>query len=238
MRISGGIEMLELKWGGMTFCPTIIFDKEQWVLVDTGMPGTAPAILELVIQAGIGQQYLSTILLTHNDIDHIGGLPTFKAKYPQLVVYAHDKDKAIINGKQPMVKVPLERLAGLLGSLPEKTRSEFESTFIKPKGHNVNRSMADGETLPFAGGIMVIHTPGHTPGHVCLYHVPSKTLIAGDALVIENGELRGPIEALTPDMRTAIQSLKKLKMYDIETVICYHGGQLRGNVNRRIAALT
>ncbi|MZQ83008.1 MBL fold metallo-hydrolase [Paenibacillus sp. 5J-6] len=238
MRIAEGIEMLELKWGSMTFCPTVFFDKEQWLLVDTGMPGSAPAILELVKRAGIGQQHLSTILLTHNDIDHIGGLPTFIAKYPRLVVYTHEKDKAIINGNQPMVKVPLERLAGLLGALPEQARSEFESTFIKPKSENVKRTLADGETLPFAGGITVIHTPGHTPGHVCLYHVPSKTLIAGDAMVIENGELRGPIEALTPDMRTAIQSLKKFKKYDIETVICYHGGQLRGNVNRRIAALT
>ncbi|NBD27994.1 MBL fold metallo-hydrolase [Paenibacillus glycinis] len=238
MRIAAGIEMLELHWGSMTFCPTVLFDHEQWVLVDTGMPGSAPAILELVKHADIGQLHLSAILLTHNDIDHIGSLPTFKANHPQLNIYAHEADKAVIDGKQPMVKVPLARLAGLLGALPEKTRIEFEAAFVKPTKENVTRTMADGETLPFAGGIKVIHTPGHTPGHVCLYHVSSKTLIAGDAMVIENGKLFGPREALTPDMTTALQSLKKFKAYDIETVICFHGGQLQGYVNERIAALT
>lgn len=238
MRIADGIAMLELNLGPMTICPTILFDNKEWMLVDTGMPGTAPAILELAKQAGIGEQRLTTVLLTHQDIDHIGGLPSFKADNPGLVVYAHEDDKAVIDGQQPMIKVSPERLAGLLGALPEAVRSQFEAAFIKPAGTNVDRTMADGEILSFAGGLTVIHTPGHTPGHVCLYHQPSKTLIAGDAMVVENGELKGPREAVTPDMAAALESLKKLKNYDIETVICYHGGQLKGNVSRQIAALT
>ncbi|BFT72677.1 MBL fold metallo-hydrolase [Paenibacillus sp. P36] len=237
MRIADGIEMLELNWGMMTICPTVLFDKQESILIDTGMPGSAPAILELIQRAGIKQR-LSTILLTHQDIDHIGGLPTFIADNPGLLVYAHEKDQAVINGKQPMLKIPLERLFGLLATLPKKIQSDFEAAYVKPTSANVNRTLVDGETLPFAGGIKVIHTPGHTPGHVCFYHQPSKTLIAGDAMVIENGELKGPIVALTPNLRAALQSLKKLNMYDIETVICYHGGRLRGNMNERIAALT
>ncbi|MDU0200995.1 MBL fold metallo-hydrolase [Paenibacillus sp. MAH-36] len=221
----------------MTICPTVLFDIKESILIDTGMPGSAPGILELIQRAGIRQR-LSTILLTHQDIDHIGGLPTFKADIPGLLVYAHEKDQAVINGKQPMVKVQLERLAGLLATLPKKTQSDFKAAFVKPTSANVNRIKVDGETLPFAGGIKMIHTPGHTPGHVCFYHLPSKTLVAGDAMVIENGELKGPVEALTPDLRTALQSLKKFKMYDIENVICYHGGRLRGNIRERIAALT
>ena len=46
----------------------------------------------------------------------------------------------------------------------------------------VDRIVEDGEELPFCGGITVIHTPGHTPGHICLYIGQNKTLIAGDAL--------------------------------------------------------
>ncbi|WP_336790908.1 MBL fold metallo-hydrolase [Paenibacillus sp. MMO-177] len=238
MRIAEGIEMLELDLGPMTICPTVLFDKEEWVLVDTGMPGSAPTIIELAKQAGIGEQKLNTILLTHQDIDHIGGLPGFKADNPELVVYAHEDDRAVIDGKKPMLKASPERLAALLGALPEAARSQFEATFINPTGANVDRTMTDGENLPFGGGITVIHTPGHTPGHVSLYHQPSKTLIAGDAMVVANGELNGPREAVTPDMATALQSLKKLKDFDIETVICYHGGVFKGDVQGRIAALT
>lgn len=238
MRIADGIEMLELDLGPMTVWPTVLFDKDEWVLVDTGMPGSASTIIELAKLAGIVEQKLNTILLTHQDLDHIGGLPGFKADNPELVIYAHEDDRAVIDGKKPMLKASPERIAALLGALPEVARSQFEATFIHPTGANVDRTMADGENLPFGGGVTVIHTPGHTPGHVSLYHQSSKTLIAGDAMVVDNGELKGPREAVTPDMASALQSLKKLKDFDIETVICYHGGVFKGDVQGRIAALT
>jgi glyoxylase-like metal-dependent hydrolase (beta-lactamase superfamily II) len=238
MRIADGIEMLELNFGPMTICPTILWDKDEWVLIDTGMPGTAPVIIELAKQAGIGEKPLSTIILTHQDIDHIGGLPAFAAENPAPVVYAHEGDKAVINGKQPMLKATPERIAGLLQALPELARSQFEAMFLQPTSENVDRTLADGEELPFGGGLTVIHTPGHTPGHVSLYHKPSKTLIAADAMVVENGELKGPREAVTPDLALAHQSLKKFRDFDIENIICYHGGLLQGDGNKHIASLT
>jgi len=87
------------------------------------------------------------------------------------------------------------------------------------------------------GGLTVIHTPGHTPGHVSLYHQASKTLIAGDALVIHNGELQPSSPYSTVNMVQALQSLEKFTPFDIETVICYHGGLMRGDINKKIAEL-
>jgi glyoxylase-like metal-dependent hydrolase (beta-lactamase superfamily II) len=63
-------------------------------------------------------------------------------------------------------------------------------------------------------------------------------LITGDALNVSDGLLAGPNPAYTPDVATALASLKKLAAYDIETVICYHGGVYRGDANRRIAVLS
>ncbi len=235
MKIADGIAMLELDLGRMVLCPTVLFNQDTWILVDTGMPGNAPAIIELAKQEGIGNQKLDTILLTHQDIDHIGGLPAFIGNP---VVYAHEDDKEVINGKQPLLKVPAERMTRLLASMSVELRSQFEAAFIHPTRANVDRTMEDGETLPFAGGVKVIHTPGHTPGHVSLYHMASKTLIAGDSMVIKDGELRVPREEVTPNMKQALQSLKKYKDFDIANVICYHGGLLQGDINSMIAALT
>ncbi|WP_317618381.1 MBL fold metallo-hydrolase [Paenibacillus sp. PL91] len=117
-------------------------------------------------------------------------------------------------------------------------RIQFENIFVRPSKPNVTRLLADGETLPIGGGLTVIHTPGHTPGHISLYHQASKTLIAGDALVIQNGELQGSSPYSTVNMEQALRSLEKFKPFDIEAVICYHGGLLRGNINKRIADLT
>ncbi|MDU0200595.1 MBL fold metallo-hydrolase [Paenibacillus sp. MAH-36] len=239
MRIAEGIDMLSLNLGPMTIHPTILYDKESWVLIDTGMPGSAPAIRELAKQAGVLNVPLRSIILTHQDIDHVGGLPEFLAAEDESpIVYAHEDDKDVINGEKPMIKVSPERLTALLAQLPEVIRNQFEQTFLYPSHPNVESTIADGETLPIAGGLTVIHTPGHTPGHVCLYHHASKTLIAGDAIVVENGELMGPRAAVTPDMEEALRSLKKLLAFDIVNVICYHGGYFQGEVNKRIAELT
>ncbi|MGZ4164245.1 MAG: MBL fold metallo-hydrolase, partial [Tumebacillaceae bacterium] len=101
----------------------------------------------------------------------------------------------------------------------------------------VDRTVVDGEELPYCGGIIVINTPGHTPGHISLYHKASKTLIAGDALIVEDGQFKISDPRYTFDVEESIRSAKKLTAYDIETVICYHGGIYRENVNQRIAEL-
>ena len=101
----------------------------------------------------------------------------------------------------------------------------------------VDRTLTDGERLPYCGGIVAIYTPGHTPGHISLYLEPSKVLVAGDALNTSDGRLFGPNPPLTPDIGQATDSLKQLACYDIETVVCYHGGPYSGDANTRIAEL-
>jgi len=83
----------------------------------------------------------------------------------------------------------------------------------------------------------VVLTPGHTPGHLSLYVKQPKVLIAGDALNVEEGKLIGPRPQFTADLAAARGSVEKLARYDIETVICYHGGIYSADANRRIAEI-
>jgi len=129
------------------------------------------------------------------------------------------------------------RLSKRLVSLSEEQRQQAEALFANPPKASVDTAVADGEILPYCGGITVIFTPGHTPGHICLYLNKSKILVTGDALVAADGELRGPNPGATYDMDAALKSLKKLTRYDIETVVCYHGGVYRDNPNKRLAEL-
>jgi glyoxylase-like metal-dependent hydrolase (beta-lactamase superfamily II) len=101
----------------------------------------------------------------------------------------------------------------------------------------VDTTVGDGQELPCCGGIVVIHTPGHTPGHICLYLKQNKVLIAGDALNIVDGSLAGPNPQFSKDMDSAKASLKKLTGYHILTVVSYHGGAYSENVNLRIGEL-
>lgn len=102
---------------------------------------------------------------------------------------------------------------------------------------DVDKTLIDGEELPYCGGITVVYTPGHTPGHICLYFKQSKILIAGDILSVKEGLLVKADQDINFDNELNIKSIKKLMNYDIETVICYHGGIYKGDIKNRIAEL-
>lgn len=239
MKIAEGLEMLQLTFEigprKLVINPMVVYDDQTCTLIDTAMPGCYDTIQSLIAEAGLPADGPHAVILTHQDIDHVGSLPHFLAEAKQpLDVYAHADDKPYIDGVLPLIKMQPQMRDGILQSLPEKERNEFVQAFSPETGANVNHVAADGDVLPFGGGLQVIHTPGHTPGHICLYHLVSKTLIAGDALVVENGELQGPNPHATPDMEEALRSLKRLMALPIETVVCYHGGIYKGDVKKRL----
>ncbi|WP_235822104.1 MBL fold metallo-hydrolase [Gottfriedia luciferensis] len=242
MKIAKGIETIELEMNFMgnksIIHPTLIWDENEVILFDTGMPGQTGVIREAIEKSGLEFSKLSKVILTHQDIDHIGSLADIlKNSTHKIEVLAHNEDKPYIEGEKPLIKMNSERIAKMIESVPEDQRQNLKAIFTTPLNAKVDTTISDEEVLPFAGGITVIFTPGHTPGHVGLYHHPSKTLIAGDAIVAENGVIMGPRATATPDMETALQSIKKFTNYDIETVICYHGGVINKNVNEQLLAL-
>lgn len=242
MRIADGVEILELHKMFMeekhVIYPTVIWDRDSAVLVDAGFPGQLDLFRESMHQAGIPMERLNKIILTHQDIDHIGSLPAIiqESRHP-IQVMASEQEKPYIQGEKTLIK--FEAIAKM-ASMPEAASKEwqvFRPIIENPPKARVDHTVVDGEELPDEGGLVVIETPGHTPGHISLYHKPSKTLIAGDALFVVEGELVGPDPQLTVDMEMAKKSVQKLSRYDIETVICYHGGVYHGDANLRIAEL-
>ncbi|MEE6452325.1 MBL fold metallo-hydrolase [Gottfriedia acidiceleris] len=242
MKIAKGIETIELE---MNFTgqiniinPTILWDEQEVILVDTGIPGQTEEIREAIEKSGLEFNKLSKIILTHQDIDHIGSLAELlKTADQEIEVLAHKEDKPYIEGDKALIKVNPERIAKMIESVPEEIGKKIKAIYDTSLNAKVNSTLTDEEVLPYAGGITVIYTPGHTPGHICLYHQQSKTLIAGDAVVAADGVIMGPNPNATPDMETALMSIKKLTKYDIETIICYHGGIVNENVNEQLLAL-
>lgn len=246
MLIAKGIEILEVSANMMgrieTIHPTLIWDTDNTILVDTGYPGQMPILRQEVEKAGVVFNELNIVIITHQDLDHIGSLPTILSGAPHdIEVLANEVEKSYIQGEQRILKITPESIDQAMNSLPtnvpDEWRKAFKQTLENPPKSKVDRTIADGEELPYCGGIIIINTPGHTPGHISLYHKQSKTLIAADAMIVENGVLLGPDPQFCLDANLAIKSLKKFTQYDIETVICYHGGLYKDNINQRIAEL-
>ncbi|KOR90152.1 MBL fold metallo-hydrolase [Paenibacillus solani] len=246
MIIGKGIAMLEISAAMMGKMETIhltsIWDHQERVLLDAGYPGQLKLIEEHLLSCGFSASDITKIIITHHDLDHIGSLPdVIQNSRHTPEVFASEKEKPCIEGEQRNVKLSPESITLALASLPDSVPPQWKSAFKHILEHlptaRVNSILSDGEELPFGGGIIVIHTPGHTPGHTSLYHIPSKTLIAGDALNVEEGRLVGPNPATTYDLALAQSSLQKLTQYDIQNVICYHGGLFTDNPNQRIREL-
>ena len=245
MRIADGVEMLEIsmRMGNeeRIFYPTLLWDENNVILVDTGFPGAFKYIKDAIIKADIDYKRLDKIIITHQDIDHIGGLPEIlNDSDHKILVLSHEDDKSYIQGDEKLDKITPERRAQLeekYKSIPEEGRKAMKNLFLNPPKAKVDATLPDGLELPYCGGIKIIHTPGHTPGHICLYLNQNKILVAGDQLNIDNGELLGPNPLHTPNMKQATYSLKKLLDFDIEQIITYHGGLFKSNPNEKIAEL-
>lgn len=218
--------------------PVLIVDDAEATLVDAGYPGYFAKLKEAVENTGIPFCKISRVIITHQDWDHIGSLPDIRqACGAGTLILSHEAEKPYIEGTIGNIKMTPERIASRLAALPESMRDKASALFANLPTAKVDHTVHDNEVLPFHGGIRIIHTPGHTPGHICLYLPGERQLIAGDQLRVENGNLVGPAAIHTVDMPTALDSLKKLTAYDIDRVICYHGGVFGPNASARISQL-
>lgn len=241
MRIGENAEALELTMNFLgnrgVIHPALFWDdRDGATLVDAGMPGQLAEIEGKLLDLGLKLTDIRRIFLTHQDLDHIGSAGDI-SRATGAEVYAHDADVPYIQGEKPLLKLDLSRYESRLLALPKEQQDRVRALLSSPPRVKVDRVLNGGEELQFHGGIVVIPTPGHTPGHVCYYVKTQMLLVAGDALRVEEGSLIGPSPMGTTDMRRAVSSLKNLQPYRIDTVLCYHGGLAQREVGSRLREL-
>lgn len=239
MQIFEGAVSLELTMEGFggnraSIHPVLLWGADGATLIDTGFPGTEAALEEALQRHGQSLSTLTRVIVTHQDIDHIGNLPAVAKSGAE--VLAHPDDIPYIEGDLRPIKMNPERLRMMAQSMPPERRAQVEALAENPPRAKVNTAITDGTELPIHGGIRVIHTPGHTPGHVCLYFPAERVLLAADALRVVDGELVGPAPQNTLDMEAAMASLRKLPL-DADYILCYHGGLYGPGAGERLRAV-
>lgn len=229
MRIANGVYVLPIPrspQGAEGYLNlTLILDEEKGTtLVDAGLPDQTDAIGAALTEAGISVRYLRRIILTHQDLDHVGSGAAL-VRQSGARVLAHSADAPYIEGRLRPLKPSPEML---------EKRPHMREVLERLEPVAVDEQVESDTPLDLAGGTRVIFTPGHTPGHISLYLEGSKVLVAGDALTADGGHLNGPNPLATLDMRTAVQSVRRLADLDVDTIVCYHGGVVSEDANEQL----
>ncbi len=147
----------------------LVDDDGTVALVDTGLKGAPKKLVAALAEIGKRPADVSAILLTHAHQDHVGGAAAVRER-TGAPVHIHDDDASYLRrGRRPPLD-PRQPLARVFSFAKRGPASEVDATF------------REGDVVPVAGGISVLHTPGHSPGHCSFLHRRSGVLITGDAL--------------------------------------------------------
>lgn len=209
---------------GVTCNVYIIDEPDGLTLIDTGMPGAVKNILNAITALGKEPRAVRRILVTHQHIDHIGGLATL-VEATGAETWAHPQDAPAIEGRARR-----EAPRGPLGLV-------FRAAlFPRLRPATISHAAVEGDVLPVLsgeGGLQVIETHGHTMGHISFYLPARKLLIAGDAVRESGGRILPPPTMVSYDMPLALQSARKLAEMSMKACLPGHGAPVTAGAQAR-----
>lgn len=203
-----------------------------WVLVDAGLRGTSKRIIAMAESLFGPGTRPAAIILTHGHFDHVGALEDL-LKVWDVPVYAHPMEIPYLTGVSSYPPADPSVGGGLMSLM----------SFAYPtKPLNLGKriiAIDKYEGVPELPEWKVIHTPGHTPGHISLFLPLNSTLIAGDAFTTTKTEsaiyalnfikrFSGPPRYMTTDWHSADRSVRKLASLQPRVAATGHGVVVRG----------
>lgn len=195
---------------------------DEITLVDAGHRGSIRMLRAYVRHIGRDMRDITQIVCTHGHPDHIGGVHEVAAASGARV-HMHPAD-------MERLRIPLREVFRGRPA-PGAIIAYLTQAPADPA------PLVDGDVIPALGGLKVIHTPGHTPGSICLYSASRRLVIVGDILQRVRGKVTYPNYVFTDDMSLARRSIVRLAELDIDTILFSHYPALREGAGDALRSL-
>lgn len=206
MKIKENVFMLECTRKKILYhqreCDSMVYavlEADGITLIDSGFPPFSYEILEELRNLGQHRLSLKQILLTHGDLDHMGGAAWLQDK-TGCSVWISSLEQAYFSGER--------------ARLPNKQQMCQEFHLQIPR---LSFYPEDGHL----GEFQILPTPGHTMGHVCILY--QQVLFGGDLFSFSGGVFHGANPEWTEDLAEAAHSLEQLRRYKFTMLCPGHG---------------
>lgn len=186
-------------------CIGYLITEERLTLIDAGMPGSRWPLERYLRRIGRRIEELERIICTHGHIDHIGGVRELARGGAEVMIHPDD-------------------LIGLGVTFREAVRARSRGPLLHyfTPHPGATLPITDGETIPVLGGLTVVHTPGHTPGSVCLWAAKHRVLFTGDVLQVVRRRLTYASSLFSHDYAAARRSVGRLAKLDPKLIALAH----------------
>lgn len=183
----------------------LLLGTDKAILIDTGLGiSNIKEIVKSITSLPI------TVVTTHAHWDHIGGHKYFEN------IAVHEYEKEWLSVKFPL---SLQIVKHNLICKPCKFPNDFDINNYQVFKGTPNKILHSNDCLDLGNRqLMVIHTPGHSPGHCCFYEPDKKYLYSGDLIYA------GYLDAFYPstDPQQFFQSIKKIESLEISRILPGH----------------
>lgn len=187
-------------------CTAFLACEERLTLIDAGLQGSRRRLERYLRGIGRSIDELDRVICTHAHPDHIGGVREI-VRGTSALVLMHPADIDMVS-------------MGLREAMRTRSPSDVIAAFTRGPEDAV--PVADGDEIAAFGGLRVVHTPGHTPGSICLHAPRHRLVFTGDVLQVVRGRVTYASTFFSRDIALARSSLSRLAELDVGTIAFSH----------------